>query len=531
MNDFSSLLLTGLAVMVAGIALGYLLKAFIDRQSARGAKELTKNAKREADTIIKEARIAAKEELISSREQFEGETKERRQELKRIEERLDQREANIERKSDLLQNRIAEVDKREEAAYKQEQEVWKQEEGLRQKQEEIRGEKEKLAEMQATQEAELQRIATFTREEARELILGRLREEMEAERGALIRRLQEETRNSCEKEARKVMVNAMERYANECAYERTTATIALPNDEMKGRIIGREGRNIRAIEAVAGVSVLIDDTPEAVVISCFDPVRRAVARNAMERLVSDGRIHPTRIEEIVAKSQKEMEEEICKAGRDAVEELGLNNVPRNIVRMIGSLKYRFSYSQNVLKHSIESAYMMGSIAAQLGLNEKTARRAGLLHDIGKAVDHEVEGTHAQIGADILRRAGETEEIVNAVAAHHEEEDKITLLGVLVGVCDTLSASRPGARSESTELYLRRLEKLESIGGSMEGVEKCYAIQAGRELRVVVEPDNIDENRSAILAREIANEVEKQLQYPGQVKVTVMRETRAVEYAK
>ncbi len=503
--------------LLAGAGAGYGLKILLERQARTGIKELTKNARREAETILKEARIAAKEELLRAREQFEGESKERRQELLRIEQRLDQRETNIERKNDLMEGRLSELDRREEVLRKQE--------------EALKIEGEKLTEMAAREARELERIASLTREQARNQIMARLQEEMEGERGTMIRRFQEETRLRYESEAREVMVNAMQRYANECAYERTTSTIALPSDEMKGRIIGREGRNIRTIEAATGASVLIDDTPEAVVISCFDPVRRAVARLAMERLVADGRIHPTRIEEIVGKAHKEIEAEIVKVGQDAVEELGLSNIKQNLVRLIGSLKYRYSYSQNVLKHSIECAYMMGAIAGQLGLDEKLARRAGLLHDIGKAVDHEVEGSHAAIGADLLKRAGERDEIINAVAAHHEEVEKASLLSILVEVCDTLSASRPGARSESTELYLRRLEQLESIGTAMAGVEKCYAIQAGRELRVIVEPDSIDENRAALIAREIAGAVEKQVQYPGQVKVTVVRETRSVEYAK
>ncbi len=503
--------------LAAGIGIGYGLKIALDRHGRKSLKELTDNAKREAATIRKEAKIGAKEELIRSREQFEQETKERRQELQRLEQRLDQRETNIERKSDLMESRLSELDQRSEK--------------LRRQEEAIKEEHEKVAEMRDRQAGELERIAGLSREQAKEQLMRNLEGELEQERGGLIRRFEEETRLHYENEAREVMINAMQRYANECAYERTTSTIPLPNDEMKGRIIGREGRNIRTIEAATGVNVLIDDTPEAVVISCFDPIRREIARMSMERLVGDGRIHPTRIEEMVGKSQKEVESAIVQAGRDATDEMGVSKVKQNIVRLLGSLKYRYSYSQNVLKHSIECAYMMGAIASQIGLNEKQARRAGLLHDIGKAVDHEMEGSHAAIGADLLKRAGESAELVNAVAAHHEETEKNSLLAVLVDICDTLSASRPGARSESTELYLKRLEQLEAVGNEMEGVEQCYAIQAGRELRVIVEPGDVDEKKAALLARNIAGEVEKEVQYPGQVKVTVVRETRAVEYAK
>ena len=300
---------------------------------------------------------------------------------------------------------------------------------------------------------------------------------------------------------------------------------------MKGRIIGREGRNIRAIEAACGVSVLIDDTPEAVVISCFDPVRRQIARIALERLVADGRIHPTRIEEVTAKVQQEVEADITKAGQDTLQNLGITGVRQNVVKLLGRLKYRYSYSQNVLQHSIEVAHFMKIIAEQSGLDVQKAVRVGLFHDLGKAVDHEVEGSHAIIGADLLKRAGESDEVVNAVACHHEDRERTSLLGVLVCICDTISASRPGARSETTELYLKRLEELESIGLSFDGVENCYAIQAGRELRVIVEPVKIDENTSAALARDIAGRVEKEMRYPGQIRVTVVRETRAVEYAK
>ncbi len=509
----------GIAILavLAGAAAGYFLKSFLFKQSVRNAQDVTASARREAETLLKEAKISAKEESLKAREEFETSTRERRAELQKLEQRLDTRETNIERKADLVESRLQDLDRRDKETRKREDQV--------------KLEADKVATLIQKEITELERIAGLSREEARKQLMLRLAEELEAERGALIRRFHDETQQRFEREAQEIMVNTMERYAGDCAYERTTSTIPLPNDEMKGRIIGREGRNIRTIESAAGVSVLIDDTPEAVVISCFDPIRREVARLALERLVVDGRIHPTRIEEMVAKVQKELEDEIQKTGQEVIEELGITNVKPNVVRLLGRLKYRYSYSQNVLQHSIECAYLMGSIAAQLGLDEQKARRAGLFHDIGKAVDHEVEGTHAAIGADLLKRSGESEEIVNAVEAHHEDTERKSLMAVLVCICDTLSASRPGARSETTELYLKRLEQLETIGCEVDGVENCFAIQAGRELRVIVAPERIDENKAAVVARDIAHRIEQEMRYPGQVKVTVVRETRSVEYAK
>lgn len=503
--------------IVIGLAGGLTVKWWIDRHSMQTAESLTKNAQREAETILKEAKIQAKEERLKAREDFEASTKEQRRELKKLEERLDTRETNIERKADLLESRIAEVDKRENAA--------------RETQDKILEEKARLDDMVSREIKELERIAALSREDARKQLLDRLDQELQSEQGAVIRRFHEEGQQRCMREAQEIMVNTMERYAGDCAYDRTTTTIPLPSDEMKGRIIGREGRNIRAIEAATGANLLIDDTPEAVVVSCFDPVRRVIASVALERLVGDGRIHPTRVEDVVKKVQNEIDTEIEKAGQQAIEELGITNIKPPLVKYLGRLRYRYSYSQNVLQHSIECAYMMGSIAAQLGLDEQEARRAGLLHDIGKAVDHEVEGSHALIGADLLKRHGEDDHIVNAIAAHHEDAEKNSLLANLVCICDTLSASRPGARSETTELFLKRIEKLESIGNNIDGVSNCYAIQAGRELRVIVEPQNIDEDNAAYIARDIAKQVEKEMRYPGQVKVTVIRETRSVEYAK
>ena len=422
----------------------------------------------------------------------------------------------MEQKLGILQDRLAELDRRD-AANKAEAN------GL----EEIRRE---LARQKEKNFAELQRIAGLDIDTARKELLETLQFSMETERSQMIRRMQEEARQELLHAGREIMINAMQRYAGDCAFEHTTTTIPLPNEEMKGRIIGREGRNIRTLEAATGTNLLVDETPQAVVISCHDPVRREVARLVLEKLVSDGRIHPTRVEEVVEKTRQELEQEIDKTGQEAADRLDIR-LPQNLIHLLGTLKFRFSFSQNVLTHSIEVASMAGAMAAELGLDEMKARRAGLLHDIGKAVDHEVEGTHASIGAELLRRAGEDSVVVNAVAAHHEEQEKASAIAVLVQICDTLSAARPGARAETTEFFLHRLEDLERIGTSFDGVESCFAVQAGRELRVMVKPEEISEEGAVVLAREMAERIESEMRYPGQIRVSVIRETRVVDYAK
>ena len=528
---------TGLmiGVAVASFAVGAIVFSLIFRRKVAIDSNLAENARKEAEAIKAEAekdanmirekadleaektRNRAAEQRIAAKEKFDNEVSERRRELQRAEERLTAKEDNVDKKMEQLESRVSDLDRRDKE--------------LRNRQEKLNNDQAALAAKAQQQLKELERIAGMSQEEARDILLARLEECLEQDRGTLIRRFQEENKQKLQADAQEIMVNAMQRYAGDCAYERTTSTIPLPNEDMKGRIIGREGRNIRTIEAATGVNVLIDDTPEAVVISCFDPVRREIARITMERLVADGRIHPARVEEMVNKVKKEVENEIQKAGQETVAQLGITRLRPNIVNLIGRLKYRYSFSQNVLMHSIEVASMMGAIAASVGLDERKAKRAGLLHDIGKAVDHEVEGTHAAIGAELLKRAGEDEDIVNAVAAHHEEVEKTSLMAILVQICDTLSASRPGARSETTELYLKRLEQLEEIGNSFEGVENCYAIQAGRELRVIVQPEKISEDRAAVLAHDMAERIEKEMRYPGQVRVSVIRETRAVDFAK
>ncbi|MBO7741605.1 MAG: ribonuclease Y [Victivallales bacterium] len=481
------------------------------------ARKLEEDARKSADDLLKDSRVDAKEAVIAARDAFEKSCAERRTEITQAEARLEQKEDNLARKLEQLQERLLELDKRDS--------------DNRARSEALKTAERELRSAQEHQQEALLKIASMSRDEARREVMQRLEMSMETERGQLIRRYQEENRQRLIAEGQQIMVDAMNRYSGECTYERTTSTIPLPNDEMKGRIIGREGRNIRTIEAATGASILIDDTPQAVVISCFDPVRREIARMTMEKLINDGRIHPSRVEEVVAKSRKEVENTIQKCGQETVEKLGIPNVRPNIVALLGTLKFRYSFSQNVLSHAIEVAGMAGAIAAELGLDEQMARRAGLFHDIGKAVDHEVEGSHATIGADILRRAGENEVVINAVAAHHEDVEKTSLLAVLIQICDTVSASRPGARSETTELYLKRLEDLEAIGNSFDGVESCFAVQAGRELRVVVKPEEISEEAASVLAREMAERIEKEMRYPGQIRISIIRETRAVEYAK
>lgn len=526
---------TAAGMTAIGFLVGAALFTMIFRRKVKIDSQLAEKAMKEAEKIKNEAvkdadllrekanveaektRNRAAEQRIALKEKFDNEVSERRRELQKAEERLASKEDNVDKKLEQLDSRTSELDGRDKE--------------LRSREEQLKSEREALALKVQQQLSELERISSMSREEARDILLSRLEEALEGDRSVLIRRFQEENKQRLQEEAQEIMINAMQRYSGDCAYERTTSTIPLPNEDMKGRIIGREGRNIRTIEAATGVNVLIDDTPEAVVISCFDPVRREIARITMERLVADGRIHPARVEEIVNKVKKEVENEIQKAGQETVSQLGITRLRPNIVNLIGRLKYRYSFSQNVLMHSIEVASMMGVIAASIGLDERKAKRAGLLHDIGKAVDHEVEGTHAAIGAELLKRAGEDEDICNAVAAHHEEVEKTSLMGILVQICDTLSASRPGARSETTELYLKRLEQLEEIGNAFEGVENCFAIQAGRELRVIVQPERITEDQAAVLARDMAERIEKEMRYPGQIRVSVIRETRAVEYAK
>jgi ribonuclease Y len=508
-------------VALAGSVLGYAIQAVVTRlrmaSAQRHAADLRAHAEREAEVLLREARLQAKDEVLRAREGFEQEALARRQELRTMEERLGQREGMLDRKVDALDQKERLFDDKIHR--------------LEQEQQTLDQKETELNQLLAEERRKLQQVANLPPEEARRLLMQNLEEELRAESAALIRRVQEEAQETAEREARKIIVMAIERYAADQVNEMTTSAVTLPNDDMKGRIIGREGRNIRALEAATGVNVLIDDTPEVVVVSAFDPLRREVARQALERLVADGRIHPTRIEEVVTKVQSEVEEMVRNAGEQAVYELGLPRVDPEVIHMLGRLRFRHSYGQNVLQHSLEMAYLMGMMASELGLDPALAKRCGLLHDIGKAMDHDQEGSHALLGAEFLRAHEELPVVVNAVAAHHNEVEPESPYAALVKAADAITAARPGARQEHTEIYLKRLEKLEEIAGHFRGVDKCYAIQAGREIRVLVEPSKIDDDEALQMARNISKQIEAELQYPGQIKVTVVRETRCVEYAK
>ncbi len=521
MEHWAVLVALGAIAGVIGIAIGLMIGNWVQRvqkdAANKSAEKIREDAEKDAEHILREARVSAKSEVLKMREECEQELKERRREQGNNEKRLVQREETLDKRAELLDGKIKHIERQE-----------KELETLRER---VSNREQELQKSISRQIDELERIAQMDRDSAREILLEKLKNEVRNESGLLVRNVLEEARERSEKEARRILTYAIQRYASDCTYERTTATIPLPTDELKGRIIGREGRNIRALEAATGVSILIDDTPEAVVISCFDPIRKEVARQLMERLIADGRIHPTRIEELAKKIAKELDEELYAVGEAAVLETGIQGVAPQVIRLLGRLKYRYSFSQNVLQHSLETAYFMGMIAAEIGLDEQKAKRIGLFHDIGKAIDHEVEGPHAQIGADVLRKHNEAKDVIAAVAAHHGEVEPTSMYDILINACDTLSASRPGARSETTELYLKRLEQLEQIAHDFPGVESCFALQAGREVRVVVMPEKISEGEAQILAKDICQRIEKEMSYPGQIKVTIIRETRSVEYAK
>ncbi len=528
MNTTISLIVGALAGLLLGGAGGYWISSAMARMRTKDAKgradDVVTQAQREAESLRKEARIQAREEVHKAKEEFENSSKSRKVELAAQEERMKQREENLERKVALIERRDRGVSEREADLVKREGE-------LTAVRAELAAARADLARQFDEQKLRLQKIAGMTQEEAKQLLLTRVESELHNEVGGLIRRSQEHARETAEREAGKIVTLAIQRYAASHACESMTSTVSLPSDDMKGRIIGRDGRNIRTLESVTGVNLLIDDTPEAVVVSAFDPVRREIARQSLERLISDGRIHPARIEEVVNKVREEIDTTIREAGIEAAYQCGMQGADPEVLRMLGRLRFRSSYTQNVLMHSREVAHLMGLMAPSLGLDPTLAKRIGLLHDIGKAMDHEVEGGHAVIGGDFLRRHNELPVVVNAVAAHHEEVPPESLYATLVAAADSISGSRPGARSETTEIYIKRLEKLEAIANGFGGVEKSYAIQAGREIRVIVVPEKVDDNASLVMARNISKKIESELQYPGQIKVVVIRETRAVEYAK
>ena len=508
------------AAAVVGCIVALVFKSVLGskklKDAANEAEQIIKAAKSEADGLIKEAGIEAKDRLFKMKSDFEAEAKETRSELKKQEWRLIQKEENIDRKTDLFEKR--------------EKEISRKEQSLGDRDKALTSKEDKYNTLLEEQKAQLERISTLTAEQAKELLIRAMAHEARYEGAKLIKRIENEAKEDADKKAKNIIATAIQRYAGDFVAERTVSVVQLPGDEMKGRIIGREGRNIRAIEAATGIDLIIDDTPEAVILSGFNPVRREIARLALIKLISDGRIHPARIEDVVKKVGQEVDVAIKEAGEQAAFDLGVHGIHGELVKYLGRLKYRTSYAQNVLQHSVEVGALCGIMASELGLKEKLARRMGLLHDIGKAIDHEVEGPHAVIGSKLAKKFGESGGVVHAIGAHHEDIPPNSVYALLVQAADGLSGARPGARKELLENYIRRIEDLEGIANGFKGVANTYAIQAGREIRVIVESDKVSDEESVLLSRDIAKKIEESLTFPGQIKVTVIRETRSVEYA-
>jgi ribonuclease Y len=507
--------------LIVGAVVGYFIRKSIAEAKIAGARgaadQILDDAKREAESLKKEALLEAKDEIHKIRTEAEREVRDRRNELQKQENRLLQREENLDRKDESLNKREILLEKKDDS--------------LNQRQQHIEEMESKVDELVQSQQAELERISSLNRDEAKAIILERTEKELTYDLAVMIKENETRIKEESDKKAKEILSLAIQRCAADHVAETTVSVVNLPNDEMKGRIIGREGRNIRTLETLTGIDLIIDDTPEAVILSGFDPIRRETARLALEKLVQDGRIHPARIEEMVEKSRREVDDHIREVGEQTTFEVGVHGLHPDLIKILGRLKYRTSYGQNVLKHSIEVAQLSGLLAAELGEDETLARRAGLLHDIGKAIDHEVEGSHVEIGVELATKYKEHPVVINSIASHHGDTEPTSIIAVLVAAADALSAARPGARSETLENYIRRLEKLEEISESYEGVEKSFAIQAGREVRIIVKPETIDDLAAHRLARDIRKQIEEELDYPGHIKVTVIRETRAVEYAK
>ncbi len=513
-------IMLGLATFGIGFIIAFWIKGRVVSQKVKAAEseaqKLTEEAKRKSETLLKEANLEIKDRLFRMKSEFDTETKETRRELKNREQRLLHKEETLDRK-------IEQFDQRE-------RELTRQEKELARKADKIERDARKYNELLEEQRNQLVKISGMTADQAKDLLIRSMENEARYEGAKLIKRIETETNEEADKRAKKIMATAIQRYAGDFIAERTVSVVQLPNDEMKGRIIGREGRNIRAIEAATGIDLIIDDTPEAVILSGFNPVRREVARIALTRLIADGRIHPARIEDIVKKVTQEVDQTIKEAGEQAAFDLGIHGLHNKLVKHIGQLKFRTSYAQNVLQHSIEVGFLNGIMASELGLNAKLAKRIGLLHDLGKAVDHEVEGPHALIGAKLAKKHGESSRIVLAIAAHHADVAPEPIYAVLVQAADGLSGARPGARKELLENYIKRLEDLENIANSFKGVSNSYAIQAGREIRVIVESGIVNDDNAVLLSKDIVKKIEESLTFPGQIKVMVIRETRAVAYA-
>ena len=517
MNNTVIFILLVLVGIIVGALLVIVLNAIKGNAISKKSEQILENTRRESDKIKRDSILETKEELHRLKIETEKELKEKKLEIKESENRLTQRESNMDKRDLMFQKREEALDERESK--------------ITLKQASLNEEQAKIEEIKNEQIKVLENLSNISKEEAKKLVMDKVRESMDLEIANYIKERENETKLECDKKAREMLVLSMQRYASDVAEEQTVTVVNLPNDEMKGRIIGREGRNIRTIEAITGVDLIIDDTPEAVVLSSFDPLRREIARITLETLIKDGRIHPTRIEELYDKVSKEMNEKIIEYGNNALFRLGITKVDPKLVEIIGKLHFRTSYGQNALTHSIEVAELSGILAGELGENVMLAKRAGLLHDIGKAIDHEIEGSHVEIGVDLARKYHEPKEVINAIASHHGDTDATSVISTIVAICDALSASRPGARNDSLENYLKRLEQLEKVTNDIPGIDKTFAVQAGRELRVVVKPEEVDDLTSYKIAREVKEKIEKEMQYPGTIKVTVIREIRAQEEAR